>query len=161
MKENITFTMGFSTITKMIEMKVSISRETGKYNPEDEGLAVSNKIILKPHEMSQTKKTRLVYDTDVNWGTYLVSIDDLPENECQIIEDVITGMPQCLSPVEIQKKQGKSPLFLLFKMMRVTGKFPSPSLVQKQSANAPCGQRTSPISTLDSLKSMRNLSPMK
>ena len=97
---------------KMIEMKVSISRETGKYNPEDGRLAVSNKIILKPHEMSQTKKTRLVYDTNVNWGTYLVSMNDLPENECQIIEDVFTGNASEFEPRGSTEETGKEPTIL-------------------------------------------------
>ena len=62
--------------------------------------------------MDQTKKTRLVYDTDVNWGTFLISMDDLPENECQVIEEVFTGNALVFEPHENTEEAGKEATIL-------------------------------------------------
>ena len=104
--------VSYDNSVEMIEMQVSISKETGKYNPEDGRLAVSNKIILIPHEMDQTRKTRLVYET-VNLGTFLISMDDLPESECQVIEEVFTGNTSVFEPHGDTEEARKEPTTLI------------------------------------------------
>ena len=74
-----------------VQVKVSISREAGSYNPEDKLLVILGKIILKPFNMSQTKRSRLVFENDVNYGTFLVPIDGLPSSECELVENVYDG----------------------------------------------------------------------
>ena len=63
------------------QVKVLISKEAGKYNPDNELLIVPDKIILRPFEMNQTKRSKLVFENDVNWGTFLVPVDELPKTE--------------------------------------------------------------------------------
>ena len=50
-------------------VNISISRETGRYNPDDGNLVIPGKIVLRPLEMSKTRKSGLVFDNDVNQGT--------------------------------------------------------------------------------------------
>ena len=44
-----------------VQVKIFISKEAGRYNPESELLVVPDKIILKPLKMSQTKRSKLVF----------------------------------------------------------------------------------------------------
>ena len=63
--------------------------------------------------MDQTRKTRLVYETDVNLGTFLISMDDLPENECQVIEEVFTGSASVFKPHGDTEEARKEPTILI------------------------------------------------
>ena len=74
-----------------VQVKVFISKEAGKYNPDNEHLIVPDKITLRLFDINQTRMLKLVFENDVNWGTFLVSIDDLPKTECKLVENIFHG----------------------------------------------------------------------
>ena len=63
--------------------------------------------------MDQTRQTRLVYETYVNWGTFLISMDDLPKSECQVIEEVFTGNSSVFEPYGDTEEARKEPTILI------------------------------------------------
>jgi hypothetical protein len=81
-----------------IQVNVFISKEAGKYDPDSELLIIPDKIILRPLQMNQTRKSKLAFENDVNRGTFLVSVDDLPRTGCELVENVFHGNASIFEP---------------------------------------------------------------
>jgi hypothetical protein len=109
-----------------VQVKVFISKEAGKYNPDSELLIVPDKIILRPFEMNQTRKSKLVFENDVNWGTFLVPMTIYQERGVNLWKTYFTGMPLSLSLEGTLRQKKKSPQSLSSGMTRPIVKYHCP-----------------------------------
>ena len=114
--EGVDFTFNQVTYHNQImtvQVKVSISKEAGRYNPEDELMVVPEKIILNPFEMSKTKRSRPVFENYIKWGTFLVPVDDLPRTECQLVENIFYGNASVFEPHKNLETKKEEPTILI------------------------------------------------
>ena len=63
--------------------------------------------------MSQTKRSRLVFENDINWGTFLVPDDDLPRTEWELVENIFHGNASVFEPHKNPETKEEEPTILI------------------------------------------------
>ena len=68
-----------------VQVKSSISKMVGQYDPEKKLMTIQGGTLLKPLEMNHINKSGMVFKTDPNHGTILIPVDEIPTSECELL----------------------------------------------------------------------------
>ena len=78
-------------------------------------MMIQGEILLKPFEMNHTKRSKLVFENDANYGTFLIPVNGIPNSECKLLENVYHGDASVFKPHKNSEAEEKEPTILIIK----------------------------------------------
>ena len=92
----------YTSSVKIVTLELAISKTTGLYDPEERVLGLEREnLVLKPHQLQKSDRSRWVYGTDLSKGTFAIHLGDLPDTDCSRIEELYLGQAEVFHPENI------------------------------------------------------------